>query len=238
MIEELAWDSQLFKRKIGVVTDLQESGSGVAGILEAARTQGFSYLLCRLEEQKTSLISLLESFGFYLSDIGVTLAQDTSGPPDDDVRGEGAPGHPVSEAGTGDIPALREMAASLFLESRFYNDPFYSREEADRMFQEWIENSVRGRVADVVLMVEAKGFISCRMSGGGRGSIGLLGVAEADRGKGVGQALVREALRWFRGRGAASVSVRSQLRNVRSINFYIRNGFSLSRYDILMARVM
>lgn len=236
MIEELTWDSELFKRRIGVVKDIPESGTGISDILENAKEQGFRYLLCRLETQRTSLIKLLESLGFYLSDIGVTLVYDAAGAPEGEGTAKVSEGQPVSVAGLGDIPALRKMATALFLESRFYSDPFFTREEADRTFQEWVENSVRGKVADVVLMVGGKGFISCRMSEVGWGSIGLLGVAEEHRGRGVGKLLVREAIRWFRSRGAVSVRVRSPLRNIRPINFYIMNGFSLGGYDILLAK--
>ena len=64
-----------------------------------------------------------------------------------------------------DIPALQKYITSLFPESRFYNDPFFSREDADRLYRAWIENSVRGEAADIVFHIPGTGFISCRKAG-------------------------------------------------------------------------
>jgi len=61
-----------------------------------------------------------------------------------------------------DIPKLKKMSTSLFADSCFYHDPFFSKKEADTLFQAWIENSVLGDAADIFYYVPDKGFITCK----------------------------------------------------------------------------
>ena len=51
-------------------------------------------------------------------------------------------------------------------------------------------------------------------------------VAEADRSRGVGRALVAEAERWARAQGCSALRVRSNVIRERAIAFYRRAGFS------------
>ena len=60
-----------------------------------------------------------------------------------------------------DIPILQEMIKPMFPNSRFYDDSFFSQEEADNLHVAWIENSVLGEAADLVLHLEGKGFVTC-----------------------------------------------------------------------------
>lgn len=190
-----------------------------------------------MKSQDTSFIKLLESMGFYLSDIGVILRTESykfvRGIPKAISRQEKAEAPTLSH-----IPMLRKMAKGLFHESRFYSDPFFSKEEGDRLYQEWIENSVKGRAADAVFWIPQTGFITCRKTTGKGGEIVLLGIKKDLRGKGFGSALVRTSMGWFREQKIKSVTVRTQLRNLRAINFYIKLGFIPEEYDIIFGKVV
>jgi dTDP-4-amino-4,6-dideoxy-D-galactose acyltransferase len=237
-VKELKWDSAFFRKKIGVLKAPSRDLSALKDILKKAKKDGFSYLTCRLAVQDTGLISHLESNGFYLTDIGVTLETDTRRYYSGEKQSRPAKKHAVQAATLQDIPALKKYITSLFPESRFYNDPFFSREEADGLYRAWIENSVRGEAADIVFHIPGTGFISCRKAEKNSGQIVLIGVRKSFRGEGYGAALIIEAMEWFVRERINPVTVRTQLRNTKALNFYLRTGFTVKEYDIIFGRIL
>ena len=195
----------------------------------------------------------MESEGFYLTDIGVTFeiktAEYLSGTDEkaatksvsvsygNQALAAGAASG-VVEATEKDISDLKKMIPSLFPESRFYHDPFYSRKEADDLYRAWIENSVRGEEADVVLHIPRTGFITCKKVGRRAGKIVLIGVKRGKRGRGLGTALLLGAMKWFAAERVSSVTVRTQLKNVIGMNFYLHCGFLIKEYDLIFAKIM
>jgi GNAT superfamily N-acetyltransferase len=128
------------------------------------------------------------------------------------------------------------MSASLFTDSRFYHDPFFKK--ADTLFQTWIENSVIGNAADIVYYVPDKGFITCKKANAGTGEIKLIGVRKKFRSQGVGSMLMERALEWFKTHDINVVSVRTQLKNIDAVNFYIKFGFLLKGYDLVYGKIL
>jgi dTDP-4-amino-4,6-dideoxy-D-galactose acyltransferase len=237
-IEELPWDSAFFGKKIGAFKAPSDDLSVLQDTLKKAKKDGFAYLRCRLPAQDAVLIRLLESNGFYLTDIGVTLATATQSYFQQEKQLRPAKQNPIKAATLEDIPALQKYITSLFRESRFYNDPFFPREDADRLYRAWIENSVKGEAADIVFHIPGTGFISCRKAGKHSGQIVLIGIKKRFRGKGYGTALMAEAMEWFRRECINAVSVRTQLKNVKALNFYARMGFYVKGYDIVFGKVV
>jgi ribosomal protein S18 acetylase RimI-like enzyme len=81
------------------------------------------------------------------------------------------------------------------------------------------------------------GFIICNVSGV-TGEISLIGVANEAQGKGIGSALVINAMDWFRRNNVNLVTVRTQAGNSRAIKFYERLGFGVKSADITMGKVL
>jgi dTDP-4-amino-4,6-dideoxy-D-galactose acyltransferase len=237
MINELVWDSDFFRKKIGELKVGHEPFSRIEAALKRAKARGFLYIICKTELHDIGLIRFLESSGFYLSDVGITWSATTGKSPHPrNAAKEKMKRSPVV-ATVRDIPMLKKITKSLFRESRFYNDPFFSREAADRLYLTWIENSVKGPAADVVFCVPGEGFITCKKSGRS-GKIVLIGVKKASRSKGTGTALVEEAMRWFAVQGLRSASVRTQLRNSDAMNFYLKCGFSITAHDVVLSKIL
>ncbi len=236
MVKKLVWDSLFFKRNIGELKFPSKKISNLETILEKAKADGFKYIVCKLSPQQISLCGLLESSGFYLSDIGITwsieIKRFLSG-----KRSLKTDLH-VRAASDRDIPELQKISRSLFTHSRFYNDPFFTKKEADAFYRKWIENSVTGRAADIVLYIPDKGFVSCKKTRGKKGEIVLIGIKKEFRNKGVGTLLLGEALKWFNGQGVHSVSARTQIRNLDAMNFYSKSCFYLNSFDIVLARML
>jgi dTDP-4-amino-4,6-dideoxy-D-galactose acyltransferase len=238
MIRELIWDSTFFSRKIGELELTSCEPHHLKNVLDRAKQKGFKYVICKMTSQDTSLSKLLESAGFYLTDIGVIFAIEPGSFVSQNMKKWPPIRRSVRTAQPGDIAVLKRMATALFRDSRFYNDPFFSREDADRLYQSWVENSVKGEAADVVFCVPRIGFVTCRKSGRYSGEIVLIGIKRGFRGKGFGTALVGEAMRWFERERVKSVSVRTQLKNMKAVNFYVSLGFKLKKYDLVFGKIL
>jgi GNAT superfamily N-acetyltransferase len=61
------------------------------------------------------------------------------------------------------------------------------------------------------------------------GEIGLFGVAAEARGKGIGSALLADAMRWFAAKGCTVARVATQGENRAAREVYRRAGFALQR---------
>ena len=237
MIRKLAWDSIFFRRKIGKLKISRISLNQINASLKNAKEDGFKYILCKIKSQETDITKFLESLGFYLTDIGIICALETE-KFNHNTKKNSNMKKSIKIATDKDIPMLKEISKSLFLESRFYNDPFFSRKEADNLYQTWIENSVRGQNADIVLCVPNIGFVTCKKSYKNLGEIILIGLKKEYKGKGIGTDLMEEAIRWFKTQNVKLVSVRTQLRNINAINFYLKLGFYIKEYDIIFGKIL
>jgi dTDP-4-amino-4,6-dideoxy-D-galactose acyltransferase len=234
MIDTLTWDSEFFGRRIGVLTGPVPAEREVAAELSAAADAGFMYVICRPPIDDLRAVRTLERAGFYLTDLGVTWSVSTEAyllTADAGADGE------IRLAGEDDVPALSARAATLFPLSRFYHDPFFAAEEADRLHAVWVANAVRGAAADAVWILPEAGFVTCRLAPGG-GDVVLIGVYGERRGAGVGRRLMTAALAWFASRGVATVRVKTQVRNLPAMNFYRRLGFELHGADMTMGCVL
>lgn len=237
MVEKLTWDSKFFKRKIGKLTLTSPSQDQIETAVEKAKGEGFKYLICKIQSRETALIKVLESSGFYLSDKGVIWSIRTDRFIHKDIHNSSGIRKSIKVAAEKDIPMLKEIGKSLFTDSRFYSDPFFSKKEADKLYRKWIENSVKKETADIVFFIPGKGFITCKRSGN-TGEIILIGVKPGFRGKGIGSALIGEAMRWFKDKRVNTVSVRTQIKNLKAMNFYLTSGFYIKEHDIVFSKIL
>jgi len=234
MVEALTWDSEFFGRQIGVLSGDVGSLEDVTADLDAAAAAGFAYLICRPPVDDAAAVRTLERAGFYLTDVGVTWSSGVA-----PYLQRAAPiDRRARPAGPSDVPRLSAEATTLFRRSRFYHDPFFSTEEADRLHAAWLANSVSGQAADAVWIIPDAGFVTCKLTRDGCGEVALIGVWEDSRGRGAGRALMTAAMTWFSGRGVPTVRVKTQVKNLRAMNFYHRLGFDLHAMDMTMGCVL
>ncbi len=228
MIKHLEWDSKLLKKNIGEIKDIPIKEEIIKEHIDEAKNRSYKYLIIRLKDFKCSELLLLTKYGFYISDIGITLKASLK----EIVTTQNK--YSIREATQEDIESLKRLIPGLFIQSRFYNDPFFSKRDADLIFLKWIENSIKKEAADIVFVIPRKAFITCKKKGS-IGEISLIGVKKGEEGKGLGRALVSRAVKWFKDNKISSVHVRTQLKNTRALNFYESLGFKIDSYDIVMA---
>jgi len=229
MIKHLEWDSKLLKKNIGEIKDIPINEEIIKAHIEEAKNRSYKYLIIRLKDFQCRELLLLTKHGFYISDIGITLKAFLK-----EIVVTQSSRYPVREATLKDIEPLKRIIPGLFIQSRFYNDPFFSKRDADLIFSKWIENSIKKEAADIVFIIPKKAFITCKKKGS-TGEISLIGVKKGEEGKGLGKALVSRAVEWFKDNQINSIQVRTQLKNTRALNFYESLGFKIDAYDIVMA---
>lgn len=235
MVDVIQWDSEFFGRKIGTLGGDLSSAEAVSADLDAAAAAGFDYVICRPPVEDAAIVRTLERAGFYLTDIGVTWSSAVEAYLRNADR-QSASGARLAVAS--DVPRLAAEATTLFRRSRFYHDPFFSADEADRLHAAWLANSVSGQAADAVWIIPDAGFVTCKLTKDGCGEVALIGVWEGSRGRGAGRALMTAAMIWFAGRGVATVRVKTQVKNLRAMNFYHRLGFDLYAMDMTMGCIL
>lgn len=113
--------------------------------------------------------------------------------------------------------------------SRFRQDSRFSPHFPD-LYREWIEGSIEGRLADVVLVYmqgeTIAGFVT--VSKGDPCRIGLFAVEPAFHGQGIGSQLLGAASRWSAQQGAARLHVATQRENPAACHVYEKNGYTLA----------
>jgi len=227
--EFLPWDSNFFELRIARVKGNTLDQEKAEQIEEWSRTEGISalYFLARADSPAT--IRTAEETGFQLLDVRVTLERSVTDTPSC-RHGSGATGVTIRPAVAQDIALLKVIAEASHSDTRFFSDPHFPREKARELYSTWIQLECAGRAQAVLVATSsadhALAYISCHIDPAvGCGQIGLVGVSEAARGKGLGSALVLAAVDWFRQQRAKEATVVTQGRNVTAQRLYQRCGF-------------
>jgi len=223
--ERLPWDSTFFGFPVARVGG-GRMDAGIGRAVQAWCTRERVRFLYFLADDDIATWSAAADGGYRLVDVRVELVLDRSWPrlpvatPPEGVT--------LREATDGDLGALLPIAASVHTDSRFFADPGVPRDKGPELFRLWLRRSVEHAIADVVFVAEVAGrpaaYITARLADG-VGSIGLVGVGEGARGRGIGLAMVHHTLRWFTVHDARVVSVVTQGRNIMAQRVYQRCGF-------------
>lgn len=221
----LDWDSEFFGFRIAQATENRLTSSNVEQILEWCGTKGIDCLYFLADADDPATVRLAEDHHFLLVDLRVTLERTLDRVP----RAELAGGDfVVRQATPEDIPALGAIARESHLDSRFFYDPGFPRYRCEALYETWIGKSCQD-YADLVLVADIQGasagYVSCHKGIQGNGRIGLMAVRREFQGRGMGRALIQEALAWFAARSIMHVSVVTQGRNASAQRFYQDSGF-------------
>ena len=118
---------------------------------------------------------------------------------------------------------LKELAFRSGMYSRFRLDPNFANNEFERLYTEWINRSVDGKIADEVLVYEINkviaGFVSYKVCNK-KLTIGLIAVSESYKGNGIGKSLMNKIENIASHNNVKEVEVATQLRNIEASSFY------------------
>jgi dTDP-4-amino-4,6-dideoxy-D-galactose acyltransferase len=210
MMELLPWDTEFFGFRVGRLYADALTASVASEARKWCRSHDISclYFLGSTNPSETAE-------GFQYVDERVTYRWEVKSPE------ELSPSVRPVEAQ--DLGELEVIARRSHRDTRFYADPFFSRERCDELYATWIRQSCEGWADAVFVCLDdnrAAGYITCRAD-----SIGLIAVAEHAQGRGLGRQLVTAAQRYFWTRGAAAIEVVTQGRNQAAKRLYERCGF-------------
>ncbi len=222
----LEWDSDFFGRRIGRILPPRLTADEMARALDWAAAEGVEGLYLLADPSHRETIRLAEGHGFRFMDLRMLFERAALDPPstiDERIRPWEAR----------DLPALRAIARVSYRDSRFYFDEHIPDALCDALYETWIEKSCHGYAEQVLVADQdgAVGYITCHLRDG-VGEIGLVGVAEAAQGRGLGRALVLAGLDWFARQGVERVTVVTQGRNLPAQRLYQRCGFATCSVEI------
>src|SRR6266705_6141873 len=170
MIERLAWDSAFFGFGVGRLPPGPLSSEEAAECRREAVTGGIEcvYYLAPAGDPLSWAHAIAN--GFSPVDVLIELERD-----------DAFPEVPAEIAAEGQIPALQELAADAFAQSRFFADRRFPRQKARDLFSIWIDRGVREQGFFTAVVREGKepaAFVSARVSGS-EGRIELVAVGES-----------------------------------------------------------
>jgi dTDP-4-amino-4,6-dideoxy-D-galactose acyltransferase len=221
----LDWDSDFFGLRIGRVVKNRLQPGTIEQINRWAEIQRIDclYFLADIDDIKT--IRLAERNAFCLVDIRVTLERIIE--KNKFIQTKATTGS-IRQATLDDLAALKAIARVSYHDTRFHKDTRFPVARADSLYEIWIEKSCQG-FADAVFVAEIDhlpvGYLSCHLSGDGKGNIGLVGVSQNSQGKSIGRLLTDKAMNWFVENNVRQVSVVTQGRNFKAQRLYQRCGF-------------
>ena len=221
----LEWDTSFFGRRVGRIEATRLTDVDMTAVLEWAYSNDLEclYFLCVTDDDDS--VRAAETHGFHLVDVRLTFLWQRPRDAQRLPRGEESI---VRRYRNEDKTAIEDIAAVAYSDTRFFYDRRFGAERAAALYREWAAKSCDGGV-DAVLVAadkrDVRGFITCQLQPSHHGQIGLVGVHSAARGSGVGQALVEAALTYFVDKGADSVEVVTQGRNIAAQRLYQKCGF-------------
>jgi dTDP-4-amino-4,6-dideoxy-D-galactose acyltransferase len=227
----LDWDSQFFQRRIARLNRRRLDERSAAEVLGWCGENKIDclYFLADADDAKT--VRLAQQNNFIQTDVRVTFERLLIN--DDRLLPESADGI-VRLGDERDLVALRKIASTCHRDSRFYFDEEFERSKCDLLYATWIESSFKD-FAQAVLVVEVAaqpvGYITCHLSGR-ESRIGLVGIADTQKGKGLGKKLVKRFLAWSSEQRAHRAIVVTQGRNIGAQRLYQRCGFLTSSFQL------
>lgn len=227
LCEHLDWDSRFFGRRIarlnGPRLDQTRQDDPLKDALDWCAAERVDCLYLLAESDDAATVELARRHGFALTDVRITFERTW--------REQASPASFIRPAQPQDLPALKAIARASHTDTRFYYDSHFPRDLCDALYETWIENSCNG-FAQAVLVAEhnqtACGYVTCHLHNDGpthEAQLGLIAVAEAQRGRGFGKALTHAFIHWAAQQGAARMTVVTQGRNIAAQRLYQQHGF-------------
>ena len=226
-VQSLAWDSEFFGFGVGRLIGSIESTAALSRALQDANEQGFRLVYRQCEHSDiVSHQRCLEIGGRFVDAKRTYSLSLVDVPPTSTMSAVLADSSPCSRR------QLRSLAWQSAEFSRYRVDADMPRGSWRRMYSAWVENSLNGKLADAVLVVHVDenrerpiiGMITVSHSG----TIGLLGVAERWRGRGIGRRLLQAAEYQCRMSGCTQLTVVTQSDNTPACRAYESVGYTLT----------
>ena len=242
----LLWDSQVLDCPSGSVGGLWAEGCyaeqrhRLETVLNAciadAEDHGVRFLSVRLPEGALAALHAVEAVGFRIIESFLIFGRKTPG----EIPLEGTSDFHVRLAQPDEMEAVAAIAYRAFESFRLRVDPQIPESRARHSRREWVRNGFKGRSEAIYVAASDNhlvGFALLRSKAGTEkiGEIELIAVDPAFHGRGIGKALVAQAIRHYQGK-TSGIQVGTQAKNLRAIGLYTHMGFSVIRSELSFHR--
>jgi dTDP-4-amino-4,6-dideoxy-D-galactose acyltransferase len=224
--ELLSWDSEFFGHRIARVNASPLDSKSLDSLVAWASREAVECIYYLVEPCDFEPVRRAIEAGFRPTGVRMTLRADPAGV--DRAGKSAAERSAIRPATSDDLPVLRRIAGRVHRGTRFYNDPGFPDDACSELYARWISRDVEGGAAAVLVSDDGAGplgYVSCLLRGESEGSVGLLGVSEDHRGRGLGGALLDASLEWFVRKGVRTVSVVTQGCRPEAQRLYQSRGF-------------
>jgi len=211
MIKELYWDSNFFGYKVGRI-DINDNQSVISNFEKT--NYRLVYVFSELEIVNLSPIDKKVNFEKIIrSSIEI----------DNEIIEFDCTKHNYSE--------LLNLAYLSGIYSRFNLDKAFSESDFKRMYQIWIDESIKKNIAFSILVriidKTIAGFVTIEKKNENTSRIGLISVAPNFQGKGIASQLIFSAEKESSLHGYKNLEVATQYNNKPAMQLYKKNGFAI-----------
>ncbi|QJX45986.1 GNAT family N-acetyltransferase [Hymenobacter taeanensis] len=230
IIEPLAWDSRFLGFPVGRLISLNMPEQQLRSTICGAWQEGWRLLYWAVDPDDKTSNQSAQVVGAVLADQKVRFVLD--------VELTAQPLPPAIQAATTLTPALHELAQQSGMHSRFRLDPHFAPGVYERLYREWIEKSIQGERARIVLQYQptptanATGLLTLGVRPG-RADIGLLAVDAGMRRQGIGHQLIQGAKHYAAAWYLPQLQVVTQRANTSAYQFYESEGFRLEHEELI-----
>ena len=222
MLQPLEWDSDFFGKKIARIDALELIKNAVQ-INMQIKESSFDLVYCFAGQNEGSvedIVNVIDNATWV--DGKVTYLKEVKMHGDIDSTFIGS----ANEMENG----LFDLAIQTGVYSRFHTDKRFEPDQYVNLYKKWIENSVNRSIADEVAVWRENELLEGMITIGeksGRADIGLVGVDQRARGKGIATQLLRFAENFAHNKGFKEIQVVTQQQNEPACRLYEKYGFEL-----------
>ncbi|MEW5818664.1 MAG: GNAT family N-acetyltransferase [Cyanobacteriota bacterium] len=189
-----------------------------------------NYILNRTLIADNKTIQALETDGYITTDALITFTREL-----DNLNSESFK-HPDYEINLLEKQSnkyfvnLCELSKISFTEDRFHNDPLILKENADKIYYEWMLNSCRNTCENIIVAIDNQndlpvGFVICKIETISNINIGTIVLIATDsnfRNKNIGYNMLIKSLEFFKDHNVEIVQVGTQLSNIPAQRLYLK----------------
>ena len=225
LIRKLEWDSEFFGFNVAFLSCMHLTDNIYRRIEKFIQSENIRLVeyLCNCHDARS--VRVAEDRGFEFKDIRINFTHFLQ----EGHKIELPEGVAFGKAGEQHIEVLRGIAHGLYTDSRYYFDGHFELEKVIEFYRNWVEKSVRGQFDDECWCLFEKedpvAFCTVRFGKDKSTIIGLVGIGQNSRGKGLGKKLLYSVFNMLYQQGMQYVTVVTQGRNYAAQNLYQSVGF-------------
>ncbi|MCH7972650.1 MAG: GNAT family N-acetyltransferase [Bacteroidetes bacterium] len=225
IILPLHWDTSFFGLNIAFISCKYLSDSVLYQCKEFIKRNKiqFVYYLCNCHDRNSVLLA--EKFGFRFVDIKLSFEKKLTNKYELDLNQD----YSFALAAINHFDRLKEISDSIYKDSRYYFDGNFPIDKINAFYHNWLEKGILGTFDDECLTLFYQespiGFCTVKYLKEKAVRIGLVGMAEAFQGKGIGLNLLYNVFNYLIDRKFNKITVVTQGRNYLAQRLYQKAGF-------------